>query len=156
VNGITSGDPQRETVVENLAICNGCFLFTKKNQKVNFPFFLVKRKPKRKLRFSSQRGRDSNPRCSYPHTNFPGLLLQPLGHLSNFVVQRTTKKMIYKSVMQNSYCISPRKAVSNMVLKTVGETFCPKRYINLVMAASVVISFPDIMPIFFSWVLVSY
>ncbi len=29
-----------------------------------------------------QRGWDSNPRCSCPHTNFPGLLLQPLGHLS--------------------------------------------------------------------------
>lgn len=31
-----------------------------------------------------QRGRDSNPRYSYPHTNFPGLLLRPLGHLSLF------------------------------------------------------------------------
>jgi hypothetical protein len=29
--GITCGDPQRETVVENPAIANGCFLFTEKN-----------------------------------------------------------------------------------------------------------------------------
>src|SRR5258705_11451380 len=27
---------------------------------------------------------DSNPRYGYPHTNFPGLLLKPLGHLSVF------------------------------------------------------------------------
>jgi hypothetical protein len=42
-----------------------------------------------------------------------------------------------------------------MVLKTFGATFCPKRYISLVIAASVVMSFPEITPIFFSWVLVS-
>ena len=29
-----------------------------------------------------QRGRDSNSRYGYPHTHFPGVLLQPLGHLS--------------------------------------------------------------------------
>jgi hypothetical protein len=29
-----------------------------------------------------QRGRDSNPRYSFPYTHFPGVLLQPLGHLS--------------------------------------------------------------------------
>ncbi|MEN9458069.1 MAG: hypothetical protein RL135_643 [Bacteroidota bacterium] len=29
-----------------------------------------------------QRGRDSNPRNSFPFTHFPGVLLQPLGHLS--------------------------------------------------------------------------
>jgi hypothetical protein len=41
------------------------------------------------LRFSDfalirllQRGRDSNPRNSFPFTHFPGVLLQPLGHLS--------------------------------------------------------------------------
>src|SRR5689334_22806002 len=27
---------------------------------------------------------DSNPRYGFPYTNFPGLLLQPLGHLSCF------------------------------------------------------------------------
>ncbi len=29
-----------------------------------------------------QRGRDSNPRYSFPYTRFPGEPLQPLGHLS--------------------------------------------------------------------------
>ena len=29
-----------------------------------------------------QRGRDSNPRYGFPYTHFPGVLLQPLGHLS--------------------------------------------------------------------------
>jgi len=42
-----------------------------------------------------------------------------------------------------------------MVLKTLGETFCPIRYISLVMAASVVMSFPEMTPIFFIEVLVS-
>lgn len=32
-----------------------------------------------------QRGRDSNPRYSYPYTNFPGWPLQPLGHLSKIM-----------------------------------------------------------------------
>jgi len=40
-------------------------------------------------------------------------------------------------------------------LKTFGETFCPIRYISFVIAASVVISFPEITPIFFIEVLVS-
>ena len=31
-----------------------------------------------------RRGRDSNPRCSCPHTRFPSVLLRPLGHLSAF------------------------------------------------------------------------
>ena len=31
-----------------------------------------------------RRGRDSNPRCSYPHTRFPSVLLRPLGHLSQY------------------------------------------------------------------------
>ena len=30
-----------------------------------------------------RRGRDSNPRWSYPHTRFPSVLLRPLGHLSS-------------------------------------------------------------------------
>lgn len=30
----------------------------------------------------NRRGRDSNPRCSYPQTAFRMRLLQPLGHLS--------------------------------------------------------------------------
>src|SRR6185436_15871723 len=32
---------------------------------------------------------DSNPRWSYPHTRFPSVLLQPLGHLSVFERQET-------------------------------------------------------------------
>ena len=35
-----------------------------------------------------RRGRDSNPRYGFPYTNFPGLLLQPLGHLSFLEAQR--------------------------------------------------------------------
>ena len=31
-----------------------------------------------------RRERDSNPRYSFPYTRFPGVLLQPLGHLSVF------------------------------------------------------------------------
>ena len=30
-----------------------------------------------------RRGRDSNPRYSFPYTRFPSVLLKPLGHLSN-------------------------------------------------------------------------
>ena len=32
-----------------------------------------------------RRGRDSNPRYSFPYTRFPSVRLQPLGHLSNLV-----------------------------------------------------------------------
>ena len=46
--------------------------------------------------------------------------------------------------------ISPRNEVSKMVLKIVGEIFCPNKYINLVIAASVVMSFPEITPISFN------
>ena len=42
-----------------------------------------------------------------------------------------------------------------IVLNTFGATFCPKRYINFVIAASVVMSFPEITPMFFNCVLVS-
>lgn len=34
---------------------------------------------------TNRRGRDSNPRCSYPQTAFRMRLLQPLGHLSRAV-----------------------------------------------------------------------
>ena len=30
-----------------------------------------------------RRGRDSNPRYSFPYTRFPSVLLKPLGHLSD-------------------------------------------------------------------------
>src|ERR1051325_6802065 len=46
----------------------------------------VKFNEKANLRFSQvgfqRRGRDSNPRWSFPHTAFPVLHLRPLGHLS--------------------------------------------------------------------------
>ena len=44
--------------------------------------------------FLLQRGWDSNPRYSYPYTNFPGLLLQPLGHLSIGLRLQITQKNI--------------------------------------------------------------
>src|SRR3990172_12124966 len=37
-----------------------------------------------------RRGRDSNPGWSFPHTRSPGVLLQPLGHLSAECPQRKT------------------------------------------------------------------
>ncbi len=40
-----------------------------------------------------RRRRDSNSRNSYPFTHFPGVLLQPLGHVSFFL--RTTKVRLY-------------------------------------------------------------
>ena len=33
-------------------------------------------------RFALRRRRDSNSRYSFPYTHFPGVLLQPLGHVS--------------------------------------------------------------------------
>ena len=42
--------------------------------------------------FVLQRGRDSNPRCAFTHTHFPGVLLQPLGHLSLDCMFRTTQQ----------------------------------------------------------------
>ncbi len=90
-----------------------------------------------------------------PYTRFPSVRLQPLGHLSLFEFAKNKKKYQLPKLKWKYYDNSPRIAVSKMVLKTFGATFCPKRYISLVIAASVVISFPEITPIFFSWVLVS-
>ena len=42
--------------------------------------------PARQLKW--RRGRDSNPRWSYPHTRFPSVLLRPLGHLSGLLAER--------------------------------------------------------------------
>ena len=46
------------------------------------------------------------------------------------------------------YFISPLNEVSNLVLKLLAGMFCPNININLVTAASVDISFPDMIPIF--------
>ncbi len=68
--------------------------------------------------FILQRGWDSNPRYSYPYTNFPGLLLQPLGHLSSyFEVAKNTKKFDFKKLIFAFYINSPLNEVSNRVLK---------------------------------------
>ena len=64
-------------------------------------------------------------------------------------VSRNNKKFQLRKLNLFFYDNSPRNEVSKMVLKTAGATFCPKRYINLVTAASVVLSLPDITPIFF-------
>ncbi len=45
-----------------------------------------------------RRGRDSNPRCSFPHTRFPGVHLQPLGHLSNNQVRE------YNAILNSFLC----------------------------------------------------
>ena len=34
---------------------------------------------------NKRRGRDSNPRCSYPHNSLAGSPIQPLSHLSNYI-----------------------------------------------------------------------
>ena len=39
-------------------------------------------KEKRRVKNVWRRERDSNPRCPFRHTRFPGVYLQPLGHLS--------------------------------------------------------------------------
>ena len=125
--------------------------------KVNFQRIFINRKTEAHASVLSQRGWDSNPRYSYPYTNFPGLLLQPLGHLSIlFEAAKNNKKFQLRKLNPFFYDNSPRNEVSKIVLKTAGATFCPKRYINLVTAASVVLSLPEITPIFFNCELVSY
>jgi hypothetical protein len=91
-----------------------------------------------------------------PYTRFPSVRLQPLGHLSKFISNaKNTKKIQLSKFKRRNYDNSPRIAVSNMVLNTLAATFCPNKYINLVIAASVVMSFPEIIPISFSDVLAS-
>ncbi len=53
---------------------------------LGFEFLPVqnKRGPTRGPLFIWRRGRDSNPRYAQTYTHFPGVLLQPLGHLSRF------------------------------------------------------------------------
>ena len=49
-----------------------------------------------------RRERDSNPRYSFPYTHFPGVLLQPLGHLSLGVVGgKYTQKQSLNKCLQN-------------------------------------------------------
>ena len=38
-----------------------------------------------------RRGRDSNPRYGFPHTHFPGVRLQPLGHPSSTRLSRASR-----------------------------------------------------------------
>ena len=44
-----------------------------------------------------RRGRDSNPGWSYPHTRSPGVLLQPLGHLSAFQQETSSRNDIRRA-----------------------------------------------------------
>lgn len=66
----------------------------RKRETVNKAGLFQKSKAEANASALLQRGRDSNPRCSYPHTNFPGLLLQPLGHLSKYLRMQRTQKNI--------------------------------------------------------------
>lgn len=85
------------------------------------------------------------------YTHFPGVRLRPLGHPS-----KLRAKIGFLSGYKNfNYDNSPRSEVSKTVLNSSCGTSCPNRYIILVIAASVVISSPDITPSFFSMVLVS-
>ena len=52
---------------------------------------------KRSFFFDWRRKRDSNPRCDFSHTAFPGLHLKPLGHLCIF----RFKKFVIK------FCLRP-------------------------------------------------
>src|SRR5687768_14206185 len=44
-----------------------------------------------------RRRRDSNSRYSFPYTHFPGVLLQPLGHIS--IVEKVGKANVFKTKM---------------------------------------------------------
>ena len=51
--------------------------------KVRTPELQIENASNEALYSTWRRGWDSNPRYGHPHTHFPGVLLQPLGHLSN-------------------------------------------------------------------------
>ena len=67
-------------------------LKTKNLQVHNLQVYKILRQLSKKYCLLLQRGWDSNPRYSYPYTNFPGLLLQPLGHLSIGLRMQITQK----------------------------------------------------------------
>ncbi len=79
-----------------------------------------------------RRGRDSNPRCSFPHTRFPGVHLKPLGHLSKhtkfskLVYLRSTNQLnswqYYKAVLELASYILPFRG-KNVVQKRA-VTYC--------------------------------
>ncbi len=56
-----------------------------------------------------------------------------------------TKKILLNKICAAIHSISPRNEVSKTVLNNFGETALPKRYISLVIAASVVMSLPFII-----------
>jgi hypothetical protein len=59
-----------------------------------------------------------------------------------------TKKNHYDETFNELiYFISPRNDVSNLVFKLLAEIFRPNKNINFANAASVVMSFPEIIPI---------
>lgn len=59
-----------------------------------------------------RRLRDSNPRYSYPYTNFPGLLLKPLGQVSNemqkfkiYLINQKKSSYLFKTTSKKVFCI---------------------------------------------------
>ncbi len=141
---------------KNLAFFKGCFLFYEKKLESKLSIFFHKKENRSYASvFIAER------------MGFEPTMQLPTYKLSR-LAPSTTRTPLYwdckeqqifsvkKVSLAICYCISPRKDVSKIVLKTDGATFCPRRYINLVIAASVVMSFPEITPIFLSCVLVSY
>lgn len=47
---------------------------------------------KQALFYCWRRERDSNPRYGFPYTHFPGVLLQPLGHLTGISLRRWPRR----------------------------------------------------------------
>jgi hypothetical protein len=113
-----------------------------------------------------QRGRDSNPRYVAIYTlskRAPSATRPPL----YFEFANNSFFFQLPKLIAQFYDISPRIAVSKAILKSLfalfpltmaGEVlvFCPKRNINLVIAASVVMSLPETTPISFKAELVAY
>ena len=105
---------------------------------------------------SLQRERDSNPRYVAIYTlskRAPSATRPPLYFVT---AAKNIKKNELEKLKSNYYIISPRNEVSKIVLKSFEAIFWLNKYINFVIAASVVMSLPEMTPIFFMPVLVSY
>jgi hypothetical protein len=55
-----------------------------------------------------RRERDSNPRYSFPYTRFPGVLLQPLGHLSGM---KMIQLFIFNDALETYPCSSTARDI---------------------------------------------
>ena len=63
----------------------------------------------------------------------------------------TRNEIIFLEINGNNlilYNTDNEATVSKIALKFIGDIFCPSKYINLVIAASVVMSFPEIIPMY--------